>query len=169
MTMDKRIAYGCILDEAIEIALKAIDDLSQENRENIRHFSIGNGIIWGELRPDGWRVYRPKITPDEPHLDEKTIFGSYKSLMKALENAKNEKSIPFNFINSKKLPSIENMNPVQIAFALVTTPRTIETVEFILEEENYGSGSREEWKTRLSDLKSWYEELKSIDSKVRTK
>jgi len=67
------------------------------------------------------------------------------------------------------LPSIENMNPIQIAFALVTTPRTIETVEFILEDENYGSGTREEWEKRLSDLKSWYEELKSKDKHKKQK
>jgi hypothetical protein len=88
--MDKRIAYGCTLNEAVEIALKGISDLSIENREYINRFSIGNGLIWGELRPDGWRVYRPKITPDEPHLDDSTIFGSYKSLIKALEDAKHE-------------------------------------------------------------------------------
>jgi len=61
------------------------------------------------------------------------------------------------------LKPIEEMNPVQIAFALVTTPRTIETIEFVLKDETYGSGTREDWEKRLSDLKSWYEELKSID------
>lgn len=93
--MDTRIAYGCILDEALEEALKAILDLSDENRKNIRHFSIGNGLIWGELRSDGWRVYRPKKTPGEMPIGDSTVFGSYKSLRGALERAKHEKAVPF--------------------------------------------------------------------------
>ncbi len=98
--MDKRIAYGCILDEALEEATKAILELSQENRESIRYFSIGYGLIWGELRPDGWRVYRPKKSPDEMHTDDSTVFGSYKSLLEALENVKHEKAVPWSTIKS---------------------------------------------------------------------
>ena len=105
--MDKRIAYGCILDEAVEIALKAISDLSEENKRNILHFSIGGGIIWGELRPDGWRVYRPKKSPNEIHIDDSTIFGSYKSIKEALENAKHEKSVPFESIKSDSVRTKE--------------------------------------------------------------
>jgi len=101
--MDKRIAYGCIFDEAIEVALQAISDLSEENKRNILHFSIGGGIIWGESRPDGWRVYRPKKSPDEMHTDDSTFIGSYKSLKEALENAKHEKAVPFKSIKSKEL------------------------------------------------------------------
>jgi len=93
--MDKRIAYGCIFDEALEVAIKAILDLSDKNRKSIQHFSIGGGLIWGELRPDGWRVYRPKKTPDEPHLDDSTFLGSYKSLMESIEKSKNEKSFQY--------------------------------------------------------------------------
>lgn len=77
--MDKRIAYGCTLDEAIEIAKNAITDLSEENKRNILHVSIGGGIIWAESRPDGWRVYRPKKSPEEMHTDDTTIIGSFKS------------------------------------------------------------------------------------------
>ncbi len=80
--MDKRIAYGCTLDEALKEAIKAIQDLSESNRKIIRHFSIGNGLISGELRPDGWRVYRPKKDPSEMHTDDSTVIGSFKEQTK---------------------------------------------------------------------------------------
>jgi len=67
------------------------------------------------------------------------------------------------------LPKIEEMNQVQIAFALVTTPRTIETIGFVLEDKTYGSGTKEQWGTRLKQLKDWYDDLCSYDCLHRTK
>lgn len=61
--MDKRIGYGLTLEEAIKRASEAIKDLTDEDVQRLEaqgHFSIGGGIIWGENRDDGWRVYRKK-------------------------------------------------------------------------------------------------------------
>ena len=65
--MDKRIGYGLTLKEALNVAADAIPDLPDGMSEHIRNFIIQGGLIWGELRDDGWRVYRAK-SEDEFHL-----------------------------------------------------------------------------------------------------
>ena len=68
-----------------------------------------------------------------------------------------------------KLTSVESLNPTQRAFCLVTTPKNIRTIELILYDKDYGSGTKEFWEKQLSDLKTWYEKLKEYDLTVGTK
>ena len=68
-----------------------------------------------------------------------------------------------------KLIPVEALNSVQRAFCLVTTPKNIRTIELILYDEDYGSGTKEFWEKQLSDLKTWYEKLKDYDVTVGTK
>jgi len=59
--MDKRIGYGLTLEDALKMASDStLNDLTEDELKEVRHISIGNGIIWAEKRNDGWRVYRPK-------------------------------------------------------------------------------------------------------------
>lgn len=65
--MDKRVGYGLTFKEAVELAMKERNNLEDPE---ILGFTFRNKLhdtIWGELRDDGWRVYRPK-KEGETHL-----------------------------------------------------------------------------------------------------
>uniref|UniRef100_A0A6M3X5Z3 Uncharacterized protein n=1 Tax=viral metagenome TaxID=1070528 RepID=A0A6M3X5Z3_9ZZZZ len=58
--MDKRIGYGLSLENAVEVALKAIQSIDGEEVSDFSFTTKQHSVVWAELRDDGWRVYRSK-------------------------------------------------------------------------------------------------------------
>ena len=54
---------------------------------------------------------------------------------------------------------LSEMNPVQIAIAKLVVPKNIKTIEAIIENKEFSSGTPEEWNMRLEAFKARYREL----------
>jgi len=53
----------------------------------------------------------------------------------------------------------EKLNMVQLIFTKNCLPKSIETVEWIIENKEFGSGSPEEWDKRLKRMREYYQEI----------
>jgi len=70
MPMDDRIGYGLTFDEALKLVAEIANNIPNETVSHINISTDHHGVIWAELRVDGWRVYKSPHIPSNSSKEE---------------------------------------------------------------------------------------------------